>query len=74
MYEIYGKGGSIGEINFERKQARKTKFVSGIGKMWLIGTAKTKDEAKGVAKGFKSSYSLNERRYYGVYTRIFKVN
>jgi len=72
-YEIYGRGGSIGEQKWEQKHATKKKFVSGLGEMWLLGTADSKEKAKGIAKGFKDGYSTGAKRYYGIKTRIFKV-
>jgi len=42
-YEVYGRGGSIGEQKAYKKN-NKTKFVSGLGEMFLLGKANTKDE------------------------------
>ena len=53
-YEIYGRGGSIGEQKAYKKN-NKTKFISGLGEMFLLGKADTKDEAKAIASGWKKS-------------------
>jgi len=71
-YEVYGRGGSIGEQKAYKKN-NKTKFVSGLGEMFLLGKAGTKDEAKAIASGWKKSFSVGARKYYKVGTRIFKV-
>ena len=72
-YEIYGKGGSRGEISTNLERAKKTKRISGVGQMWLLGTTDSKDEATNIAKKFKAGYSPGEKSYYGVYTRIIKL-
>ena len=73
MYEVYGKGGSIGEIR--KHEGEKSHFVSGIGHMWFIGNAPTKSQAQALGKTWKYRYySAGERVFYGVKYRVIKVD
>ena len=72
MYEVYGKGGSMGEIRGHKED--RTHFVSGIGHMWFIDNAPTKSQAQALAKTWKYKYhSPGERAYYGVRYRVVKA-
>ena len=67
-YEVYGRGGSLSEIIANLAYAEKKATFPQVGKMWLVGTADSKEEAKLMEKMFKKQYPSRKAQ-----TRIRRV-